>query len=84
MADAVTYMQQCGMGERTGICSLVEGCTDRHEKGTPVAQWFAPRLELSAILINYTEGFPRSVLGQQGNYEMVSAGDSAVETMSEA
>lgn len=43
-----------------------------------------PRLELSAILINYTEGFPRSVLGQQGNYEMVSAGDSAVETMSEA
>lgn len=73
------------MGERSGICPLVEGCTDRHEKGMPVAQWFARRrLELSAILINCAEGFPRSVLTQQGSYEIVSAGDSAIETMSEA
>lgn len=84
MADTLIDMQPCGMGERTGICPLVESCTDRHEKGTTVAQWFARSLELSAIPINYAEGFPRSVLAQQGNYEIVSAGDSAVETMSEA
>lgn len=49
-----------------------------------MAQWFVRGLELSTILINYAEGFPRSVLAQQRNYEIVSAGDSAVEIMSEA
>lgn len=84
MADTVTYMQQCGTGGRDGLCPLVKGCTDTHEKGTPMAQWFVRGLELSTILINYAEGFPRSVLAQQRNYEIVSAGDSAVEIMSEA